>query len=93
MVLGLHGHPGAAAASLVVKEQPLERVPALLPRLGGSPVWEMVKKVNAAKLGNAQVGENPVSYCQIYLRNSFGDKLNTDSCSQLVNLGILEQLH
>ena len=57
MALGLHGHPGAAAVSLVVKEQQLEHVPARIPRLGGSPALERTKKAKIAKLGNVQVGE------------------------------------
>ena len=57
MALGLHGHPGAAAASHVMEEQQQEHVPALLPRLGGSPAWERAKKAKIAKLGNAQVGK------------------------------------
>ena len=57
MALGLHGLPGAAAASPVVEEEQLERVPARLPKLGGSPAWERAKKAKIAKLGNVQVGE------------------------------------
>merc|ERR1719239_1677690 len=55
MALGLHGHPGAVAADLVVEEQPLERVPALLLRLGGSPAWERAKKAKFVNLGNVQL--------------------------------------
>ena len=57
MALGFHGHPGAAAASPVVEEEQLERVPARLPKLAGSPAWERAKKAKIAKLGNARVGE------------------------------------
>ena len=101
MALGLHGHPGAVAADPVVKEQSPERVPVRLPRLGGSPAWEWVRKAKAAKLGNAQVGETLStfkSWCAalllpvLYLRNTFDDKLNTISHSDMVKLGILEQL-
>ena len=88
MALGLHGHPGAAAASPVVEEEPQEHVPAQLPRLGGSPAWERVRKAKAAKLGNAQVGETLSTFTSwsaalllpvLYLRNTFADKLNTIS--------------
>ena len=58
MALGLHGHPGAYAASPVVEEQPQEPVPALLRGLVGSPAWERAKKAKIVKLGNAQVGHS-----------------------------------
>ena len=68
MALGLHGHPGADAASPVVEEEQLERVPARLPKLAGSPAWERAKKAKIAKLGNARVGEISLhsNFCQIY---------------------------
>lgn len=59
MALGLHGHPGAYAASPVVEEQPLEPVPALLRGLVGSPAWERAKKAKIVKLGNAQPHGHP----------------------------------
>ena len=55
MALGLHGHPGAVAASPVVEEEQLEHVPARLPKLEGSPAWERAEKAKIAKLGNVQV--------------------------------------
>ena len=69
MALGLHGHPGADAASPVVEEEQLERVPARLPKLAGSPAWERAEKAKIAKLGNVQVGEIILtcSSCQIYI--------------------------
>ena len=87
MALGLHGHPGAAAASPVVEEEPQEGVPARLPRLGGSPAWERAKKAKIAKLGNAQVGEISLTRCK------FADKLSIIGHRHMVDMGILEQLH
>ena len=57
MALGIHGQPGAAAASPVGEGKPQECAPAQLQRLGGSLAWEMAKKVEIVKVGNAQVGE------------------------------------
>ena len=62
MAPGLHGHHGVAAADPVVKEQLPERVPARLPRLGGSPAWERAKKAKFVNLGNVQVGEITVTH-------------------------------
>ena len=87
MALGLHGHPGADAASPVVEEEQLERVPARLPKLAGSPAWERAKKAKIAKLGNAQVGEISLTRCK------FADKLSIIGHRHMVDLGILEQLH
>ena len=67
MALGLHGHPGADAASPVVEEEQLEHVPARLPKLEGSPAWERAEKAKIAKLGNVQVGEVILTCTSWYL--------------------------
>ena len=67
MALGLHGHPGADVASPVVEEEQLERVPARLPKLEGSPAWERAKTAKIAKPGNVQVGEVILTCTSWYL--------------------------
>ena len=59
MARGLLGHPGAAAVSPVVEEQPPELVPACLV---GSHAWDRAKKVKIVKLGNVQVEHSQVIY-------------------------------